>query len=132
MPSSTLRDGKVDVGGVSKAGVVDGIEAHRHPVETRFGEFLGMAGQRAPVRGHGDVADTVDRGYPLDELGDAVPEQRFTPGEADLLDAEPGEQRDEPLDLLEREDLISRAGTRGCGRTRHAACSRHSGSCSGP
>jgi hypothetical protein len=40
-----------------------------------------------------------------DEVGQVAPQQRLTPGQADLAHAEADEDRDEPRELLERQQF---------------------------
>ena len=63
---------------------------------------------RMPLVVRAMSSNAVDRRQPLDELWQIGPHQRLAAGQPQLVDAQRGRHADEPLDLLEREDLAPR------------------------
>src|SRR5436189_221261 len=57
--------------------------------------------------GMNSMKRTIDRREHPDQHGQVAANERLAAGEPDLLDAEPGEDRDEPRDLLEGQDLVA-------------------------
>ena len=66
----------------------------------------GLLRQQRAVRRQRQV-EAVDRGQPLDQPLEVAAQQRLAAGDPDLLDAELDEGAGEPLDLLERQQLLA-------------------------
>ncbi len=66
-------------------------------------ERAGEALEEMTVRGHHHLLDARDLAHPPDQVDDALADGGLAAGQADLPHAEPGEHRDHPLELLERE-----------------------------
>jgi hypothetical protein len=62
-------------------------------------ELGGVGGQR-------QILDAGQGGDASRQLGDVAPQQRLAAGQADALDAEPGERADQSLDLVEVEPVL--------------------------
>ena len=112
MPSRTARHREVDPVHRAEDRVVQRVEADRHPPQARVGERLGERAQRGAVGRQGQVelaaVRPLDRRQHRDQVRQVAPDERLAPGDPQLLGAEPDEDAGDPLDLLEREDLIVR------------------------
>jgi hypothetical protein len=84
------------------------IETDVDPRQAGVLEGLGLLGEQDAVGRQGDIANAVDRRQSLDELGKVGPHQRLAAGEAELVHAQASRDPSEPLDLLEREQLMPR------------------------
>jgi hypothetical protein len=86
---------------------VERVEAHGDAPQACIGERARLLREKRPVRRERQV-EVADLGELLDETLEVASHQRLAAGQADLLDAERDEDLNEPLDLLEREDLSAR------------------------
>jgi hypothetical protein len=84
------------------------VEAHGDALQAGGFEFVRLLFQQVAVGGEGKVAQAFERGESFDQARQLVTQQRFTAGDADLLDAELHEQPRQPLDLLEGQQLRPR------------------------
>ena len=66
-----------------------------------------VALEQVAVGRHREVLDPLDRAQHRHQLREVAAGERLAAGEADVGDAEPGEQRHQPLDLLEAQDLVA-------------------------
>ena len=87
---------------------VQRIHAEADATEPGGAQRLGVPGEEEAVGRHREVADAGDGGELGEEFRDAVAEQRFAAGDADLLDAEAGGDAHEALDLLVGEQMLLR------------------------
>ena len=131
IPSSTRVDGEVDVVHRAERRVVERVEADVDAVEPRVARAPRALRARSDAFVVSVEVEAVDRGEPLDERLELASQERLAAREADLLDAERDEHARDPLELLEREELLAVHEAVAAARTPTSACSRRSGSCSG-
>ena len=105
-PVQDVRDRKVDVVHPAEDLVVERVEAHGDPSEARVREGSCLAGQERAVRRQGEI-EAGNPGEHRDELLDVATKERLPAGEADLLDAELDEHPGEAGDLLEGQELVA-------------------------
>ena len=84
------------------------VEAHRNPTQTGGAQGGRQFRQMKPVGRERKVLDRRQRGQPRHEFRKAASQKWLTTGEPDLLHADAAEQRDETLDLLERQEHVLR------------------------
>ena len=86
--------------------VVEAVQAHRHAVEARLGQTLGVVGQEVAVGGHGEVVDAGDHGEHRHQPLDVAAHQRLAAGEPDLAHAQAREDAGGAGDLLVGQHLV--------------------------
>jgi hypothetical protein len=82
---------------------VERVERDVDAGQARARERLGQLGEQMAVRRHHDLLDACDPCEPRDELDEAPAYGRLAAGQPDLADAQASEQRDDLLELLERQ-----------------------------
>ena len=105
-PVEDATDGETDVVHGSERLVVERVEAHRDPRQPRGDERRCLLGQQGAVRRQCHV-EVADRGQPADEYLEVAAQERLAARDPDLLDTVGDEDAGEPLDLLEREQLLA-------------------------
>jgi hypothetical protein len=86
---------------------VEAVEGDGDPAQAGAGQSLRMARQQAAVRREGEVEARAEGCELRDQVLEAVAQERLPARDPDLLDPEADEQPDQPLDLLEGQDLIA-------------------------
>ena len=111
-PVEDARDREVDPVHRAEDGVVERIEADRHPLQAGFLERRRQRPERGPVRGQGQVdlapVRPADGRQHRDQVGQVTPDERLATRDPELVDAERHEDPGDPLDLLEAQDLVLR------------------------
>ena len=92
----------LELGGVHR------VEADVDPLEPGVAQAAGPRGQQDAVGGQADVLDPGDRRQLLDQDREVAAHQGLAAGQPDLVDPQRHRDPDEPLDLLEAQEL--RAG----------------------
>ena len=102
------RDREVDVVHPPEHLVVERVEADGDAAQARVAQRVRLrAGQQRAVRRQGEVGETADAREHLHEALEVAADQRLAAGQADLADCHRRHQRDQPLDLLEAQDLVA-------------------------
>jgi len=86
---------------------IQGIQAHRHPVQARHTKGPGKLRQQRAVGGEGNVPQLRDRPQAAHQLRQVPPQQRLSAREAHLPHPQRHEQAHQPLDLLEAQDGLA-------------------------
>ena len=134
-PVEDPRDREVDAVHRAEDRVVERVEADGHPLAGRR-RASGWASARSAepfvvsVRSSGPPSGRAEGRQHRDEDRQVAPDERLAAGDPQLLDAELDEGPGDPLDLLEREDLVLREEREVAARRSPSACSTCSGSCS--
>jgi hypothetical protein len=86
---------------------VSGQRVHRHvePIHPRLHQRAGIALEQVAVRGDRDLAEALGAAQHRDQLGELPADQWLAPGQPQIADAHRREQPNQPLDLLEGQDL---------------------------
>src|SRR5690606_13039961 len=93
---------KIDVVHGAEGRVVERVEADGDPVESGRGERPGLPGEERSVGGQCNFYREL--GEHRDQAWQVATHERLAAREADLLDAEAGEDAREPRDFLEAEE----------------------------
>ena len=86
--------------------VIQRVKADCQPVEAGVKEGLRMTAQVVAVGGQGNVVNAFQRCEPADQRRQVGPEQRFTAGQAQLADAQVGEEAHEAKELVVGQKLF--------------------------
>jgi hypothetical protein len=103
-----------------------GIERVERDVDTgdaASGKRLGMKRELAAIGGEGKLVETAAEmpGEPLEQPHDVPPHQRFAAGQPELAHALGDKGGCQPVDLLERQDVLARQEGHGLGHAIDAA-----------
>ena len=125
-------DREVDVVHRAEHRIVERVEADGHAAEAGVGEGSRLPREERPVGRHGDVVDAVDRREHRDEPLEVAPQERLAAGEAELLRRRAARRSRPPGRSPRTSGAPTGAGTGSRARTPPWACSRRSGSRTGP
>ncbi len=114
-PAQDLGEG-VAPGELEEAVVLQRVDRDVEAVDPRLDEGGRIALEQEPVGGHRQVLDPVDRRQHRDKPGEAPAHERLAPGQAHVGDTHLRQQRHDPGDLLEAEDLLAREPRQPLGR----------------
>ena len=111
-------DGRVDAGEharqlvetrqLHEAIALQRVEADRQAMQAGALEIVHGRREQHRVGRHREIANPVLARQPLDQRRQVAAEQRFAAGQPHLVDAETQELIDEPIDLLELQDVLAR------------------------
>jgi autotransporter-associated beta strand protein len=87
---------------------VERIETEADTLEAGLAQGAGFLGKQEAVGGHGQIGNAGDRREAADQVFQALPQERFTAGEPDFLDAERNSQANNPLNFFKAQNF--RAG----------------------
>jgi hypothetical protein len=105
-PAQHLRQG-VAPGDLEEAVALQRVDRDVHALDTGGRQRHGIPLEQVAIGRQREVADARDRGEHRGEPGEVPADQRLAAGEAHLLDPQGGHQADQPLDLLEAEELVA-------------------------
>jgi len=94
-------------GELEEAIFLERIDRDVEPVDPGSHQRFGVALEQVAVGGHAEVVDLLDVGEHAREPWEIPSDQRLAAGQSDVMHAHRREKRDQPRDLLEREDLLA-------------------------
>ena len=118
---------RVAAGDLVEAVAGQRVDRDVDPVDAGVDERRRIALEQVAVGGQREVVDSLDRAQHRDQARELAARQRLAAGQPHVGDPEPGEERDQALDLLEARGPPSAPAT----ASPRPACSSDSGSCSG-
>jgi hypothetical protein len=84
------------------------IEADSHPAQSSGLQIAGVSSQENSVRGEGQIGDAFLSSEQRNQRGQIMAQEGFASGEPDLLHSQIREDPHQPLNLLERQDRLTR------------------------
>src|SRR3954468_5720638 len=98
---------RVAAGPLEEAGALERVDRDVEAVDARAHELLGVALEQVAVRRDREVLDARHAGEHRGERREVAADEWLAAGQAHVADAHVGEQRDEPDDLLEAQDVVA-------------------------